>query len=89
MSKIKIEVDLEDIKRKILLILQRYGVKRAGLFGLCVGGKMREEDPYLTALPQIFASQKVLLYWGHYVFKLNTHQPISLDKSGINLKNFH
>ena len=79
MSKIKIEVDLEveDIKRKILLILQRYGVKRAGLFGSCVGGKMREEDPCLTALPQIFASQKVLLYWGHYVFKLNTHQPIS------------
>ncbi|MEE9174994.1 MAG: hypothetical protein V3U19_02345 [Thermodesulfobacteriota bacterium] len=56
MGKIKIEVDLEDIKRKILPILQRYGVKRAGLFGSCVGGKMREEDPCLTALPQIFAS---------------------------------
>jgi predicted nucleotidyltransferase len=77
MGKIKIEVDLKEIKRKILPILQRYGVKRAGLFGSCVGGKMREEDPCLTVLPQIFASQKVLSRWGHYVFKLNTHQPIS------------
>ena len=44
MGKIKSEVDLEEIKRKILPILQCYGVKRAGLFGSCVGGKMREES---------------------------------------------
>ena len=44
MGKIKIEVDLEEIKRKILPILQRYGVKRAGLFGSCVREGMREES---------------------------------------------
>lgn len=78
MGKIKIEVDLEEIKRKILPILQRYGVKRVGLFGSCVGGKMREEDPCLTALPQIFAS-KNLFYAGDIMFPNQT--PTSqLDK---------
>jgi len=35
---------LEEIKRKILPILQRYGVKRVGLFGSCVRGEMREDS---------------------------------------------
>ncbi len=35
---------IEEIKRKILPILQRYGVKRAGLFGSCVRGEMRENS---------------------------------------------
>lgn len=35
---------IEEIKQKILPILQRYGVKRAGLFGSCVRGEMREDS---------------------------------------------
>lgn len=35
---------IEKIKRKILPILQRYGVKRAGLFGSCVRGELKEES---------------------------------------------
>ena len=35
---------IEDIKRKTLPILQRYGVKRVGLFGSCVRGEMREDS---------------------------------------------
>lgn len=33
---------IKEIKRKILPILQRYGVKRIGLFGSCVRGEIRE-----------------------------------------------
>jgi len=35
---------IEEIKRKILPILQRYGVKKVGLFGSCVRGGMREDS---------------------------------------------
>ena len=35
---------IDEIKRKILPILQRYGAKRAGLFGSCVREKMREDS---------------------------------------------
>ena len=35
---------IEEIKRKILPILYRYGVKRVGLFGSCVRGEMREDS---------------------------------------------
>ena len=35
---------IEDIKRKILPILQRYGVKRVGLFGSCVRGEMTADS---------------------------------------------
>ncbi|OQX80600.1 MAG: hypothetical protein B6D56_04545 [Candidatus Omnitrophica bacterium 4484_70.1] len=38
------KIDIEDLKRKILSILQRYGVKRVGLFGSCVRGDMREDS---------------------------------------------
>ncbi len=38
------EILIEDIKRKILPILQRYGVKRAGLFGSCVRGEIKEDS---------------------------------------------
>ena len=38
------KIDIEEIKRKILPILQRYGVKRVGLFGSCVRGEMREDS---------------------------------------------
>jgi len=34
--------DIKKIKQKILPILQDYGVKRVGLFGSCVRGKMKE-----------------------------------------------
>lgn len=37
-------MDKEDIKRKILPILQRYGVKKIGLFGSFVRGEMREDS---------------------------------------------
>lgn len=35
---------IEEIKRKILPILQRYGVRKVGLFGSCVRGKMRKDS---------------------------------------------
>lgn len=38
------KMDKEDIKRKILPILQRYGVKKIGLFGSFVRGEMREDS---------------------------------------------
>ena len=38
------KIDIEDLKRKILPILQRYGVKRVGLFGSYIRGDMREDS---------------------------------------------
>jgi len=35
---------IEEIKQKILPILQRYGVKRIGLFGSCVREQMKEDS---------------------------------------------
>ena len=35
---------VDEIKTRILPILRRYGVKRAGLFGSCVRGEMREDS---------------------------------------------
>jgi len=35
---------IEEIKRKILPILERYGVKKVGLFGSCVRGEIREDS---------------------------------------------
>ena len=35
---------IEEIRGKILPILQQYGVKRVGLFGSCVRGEMREDS---------------------------------------------
>lgn len=35
---------IEEIKEKILPVLQRYGVKRAALFGSCVRGEMKEDS---------------------------------------------
>jgi len=35
---------IEEIKRKILPILKRYGVKRVGLFGSYVRGEMKEDS---------------------------------------------
>jgi len=35
---------MEEIKRKILPILKRYGIKRAGLFGSCVRGEMKKDS---------------------------------------------
>ena len=32
------------LKRKIIPILNRYGVKKAGLFGSCVRGELREDS---------------------------------------------
>jgi len=37
-------INIEEIKRKTLPILQRYGVKRVGLFGSCVRGEMNEDS---------------------------------------------
>ncbi len=34
---------IEDIRKKILPILQRYGATRAGLFGSVVRGEQRED----------------------------------------------
>jgi len=38
------KIDIEEIKRKILPILQLYGVKKIGLFGSYVRGDMREDS---------------------------------------------
>ncbi|MDI6735483.1 MAG: nucleotidyltransferase family protein [bacterium] len=38
------ETQIEKIKRKVLPILQHYEVKRAGLFGSCVRGAMKENS---------------------------------------------
>jgi predicted nucleotidyltransferase len=36
--------EIEDIKRKILPILERYGVKKAGLFGSVVRGDLSKDS---------------------------------------------
>ena len=38
------QIDIEEIKAKILPILQRYGVKRVGLFGSCTRGQIGEDS---------------------------------------------
>lgn len=38
------KIDTEEIKRKILPILQRYEVKKVGLFGSSVRGEIREDS---------------------------------------------
>ena len=38
------KANVDEIKRKILPILQDYGVKRVGLFGSVVRGEMREDS---------------------------------------------
>ena len=35
---------IEELKQKILPILQRYNIKKAGLFGSCVRGEMSEDS---------------------------------------------
>ena len=35
---------VEEIQQKVLPILERYGATRAGLFGSCVRGEMREDS---------------------------------------------
>lgn len=35
---------IEEIRKKILPILQRYEVKRVGLFGSCVRGEIKEDS---------------------------------------------
>ena len=37
------QLEIEDVKRKILPILEQYGVKKAGLFGSVVRGELRED----------------------------------------------
>jgi len=37
-------VSVEEIKQRILPILQKYNIKRAGLFGSYVRGEMREDS---------------------------------------------
>jgi predicted nucleotidyltransferase len=39
-----LRTQIEDIKRKVLPILKRYGVKRVGLFGSCIRGELREDS---------------------------------------------
>jgi len=37
-------MNIEEIKRKIIPILRKYGVKRASIFGSAVRGEMREDS---------------------------------------------
>lgn len=45
---------IDDLKQKILPILQKYGVRRAGLFGSLVRGEAREDSDVdlLVELPE-------------------------------------
>jgi predicted nucleotidyltransferase len=36
--------DIDGIRKKITPILKRYGVKRAGVFGSCARGEMKEDS---------------------------------------------
>jgi uncharacterized protein len=36
--------DIDDIRKKIAPILKRYGVKKAGVFGSCVRGELKEDS---------------------------------------------
>ena len=38
------EMNIEEIKKKVLPILKKYGVKRAGIFGSVVRGEAREDS---------------------------------------------
>ena len=38
------KIPIKEIKRKILPILERYGVKRVGLFGSYIRGEMKEHS---------------------------------------------
>lgn len=38
------KIDIKEIKKRILPILQHYEVKRAGLFGSCVRGEMKGDS---------------------------------------------
>jgi predicted nucleotidyltransferase len=38
------QLEIEDVKRKILPILEQYEVKKAGLFGSVVRGELREDS---------------------------------------------
>ena len=38
------QLEIDDVKRKILPILEQYGVKKAGLFGSVVRGELREDS---------------------------------------------
>ena len=40
----EVQYEIEDVKRKILPILEHYGVKKAGLFGSVVRGELREDS---------------------------------------------
>ncbi|MEW6655204.1 MAG: nucleotidyltransferase domain-containing protein, partial [Bacteroidota bacterium] len=40
----KAQHEIEDVKRKILPILEHYGVTKAGLFGSFVRGELREDS---------------------------------------------
>ena len=37
-------INIEELRQKILPILQRYEVKKIGLFGSCIRGEMREDS---------------------------------------------
>ena len=37
-------MEIEEIKQKIIPILKYYKIKKAGLFGSCVSGKMRKDS---------------------------------------------
>lgn len=43
-EKKEVQYEIEDVKRKILPILEHYGVKKAGLFGSIVRGELREDS---------------------------------------------
>ncbi len=44
MGNIKTAVTREDIKRRILPIVKRYGIRKVGLFGSCARGEMRKDS---------------------------------------------
>ncbi len=43
-EKKEVQQEIEEVKRKILPVLEHYGVKKAGLFGSVVHGELREDS---------------------------------------------
>lgn len=56
-------MNIEEIKRKILPILKKYGVTRAGIFGSVVRGEAREESD-IDILVEIESRMSLLEFVG-------------------------
>lgn len=74
------KMDIEEIKQKIQPILQRYGVRKIGLFGSCIREEMREdndrEDIDIDILVEIEHDIRLLEFVG---VKLKTEEALGKE----------